>query len=206
MRNRRPASNCGCYDRLVCFRALGFFCFLLGWGLMVDGEEPAGGATYYVATGGSDQTGDGSAGNPWATIEHAIGEVPDGSTILVRPGTYSGRVHLDRVFALGVLVRSELPYQARLRHTGTVVTCFYGKGITLSGFDVAHSGPGAGALVVQIQDLIGAPGGADYVSRIVLTDNVFHDSYNNDLVKINNGAGLITVRGNHGAVIFIPSR
>ncbi|MFA5109700.1 MAG: hypothetical protein WC458_04135 [Patescibacteria group bacterium] len=35
-----------------------------------------GGATWYVATTGSDTTGDGSSGNPWATPPHAW----DGST------------------------------------------------------------------------------------------------------------------------------
>jgi hypothetical protein len=105
-------------------------------------------------------------------------------------------VRLDEVFAQGVAVRSEIPYQARLRHTNTVVTCFYGKGISLEGFDIAHSGPGAGALVIQLQDLIDEPGGSDFVSRITLRNNVLHDSYNNDILKINNGAGNITVEGN----------
>ena len=151
---------------------------------------------YYVATDGSDNTGDGSASNPWATITHALDNVPDGSTILVRSGTYTGRVRLRGTFAEGVTVRSEVDYQARLRHSSTVVTCFYGQGITLEGFDVAHSGSGAGALVIQIQDLRGEPGGDDFVSRITLRNNVLHDSYNNDVLKINNGAGQITVEGN----------
>ncbi len=151
----------------------------------------------YVALDGSDATGDGSSASPWATITHALDSVPDdGSTILVRPGTYTGRVRLRGTFAQGVTVRSEVPYQARLRHDGTVVTCFYGQGITLEGFDIAHSGPGSGALVIQIQDLIGEPGGSEIVSRITLRDNVLHDSYNNDILKVNNGAGDILIEGN----------
>ncbi len=153
----------------------------------------AQGSVYYVATDGSDDTGDGSQAYPWATIAHALGSVPDGSTILVEPGTYLGRVRLDQRFTQGVVVRSQTPYRARLRHSGTVVTCYYGQGITLEGFDIAHSGPGAGALVIQIQDLLD---GSDYVSRITLRNNVLHDSYNNDILKINNGAGLVTVEGN----------
>ncbi len=153
-------------------------------------------ASYYVATNGSDLSGDGSIGSPWATITHALDSVPDGSTVIVRPGEYFGRVRLRGTFTQGVVVRSEVPYQARLRYDSTVVTCFYGQGITLEGFDIAHSGPGAGALVIQIQDLIDNPGGADFVSRITLRNNVLHDSYNNDILKINNGAGNITVEGN----------
>ncbi|HJS28270.1 MAG TPA: choice-of-anchor Q domain-containing protein, partial [Anaerolineales bacterium] len=156
----------------------------------------AGGGTYYVDTAGDDTSGDGSSGDPWATITHALLQVEDGSTILVRPGTYNGQVKLQGNFPTGVAVRSEIPYQARLRHDSTVVTCFYGQGITLEGFDIAHAGPGAGALVIQIQDLIGDPGGSEFVRDIVLRNNVLHDSYNNDILKINNGAGFITVEGN----------
>jgi hypothetical protein len=151
---------------------------------------------YYVATDGSDTTGDGSVANPWATITHALDSVPDGSTVLVRPGTYFGRVRLRGAFSQGVTVRSEVPYQARLRHDATVVTCFYGQGITLEGFDIAHSGPGAGALVIQIQDLRGDPGGDDAVSDITLRNNVIHDSFNNDLLKVNYGARDVLVEGN----------
>ena len=130
------------------------------------------------------------------TISHALLNVPDSSTIWVRPGVYNGQVQLRGQFAQGVFVVSEEPYQAVLRHTGTVVTCFYGQGITLEGFDIAHSGPGAGALVIQIQDLIGEPGVEPIVSRIVLQNNILHDSYNNDILKINNGAGQVLVQGN----------
>lgn len=162
---------------------------------VAEPHQPQGGI-YYVATDGDDDNGDGSMGNPWATITHALDNVPDSSTILVRPGEYYGRVNLRGTFANGVTVRSEIPYQARLRYNAAVVICYYGQGITLEGFDIAHDGPGAGALVIQIQDLIGEPGGSEYVSRIVLRNNILHDSANNDILKINNGAGQITVEGN----------
>jgi len=150
-------------------------------------------ATFWVATNGSDSSGDGSSGSPWATITHAGDSVPDGSLVLVRPGTYFGRVKLRQTFDQGVTVRSEVPYQARLRYNGTVVTCFYGQGITLEGFDIAHDGPGAGALVIQIQDLLDDP---ERVERITIRNNVIHDSYNNDLLKVNYGAGNVIVEGN----------
>jgi len=151
---------------------------------------------YFVATTGSNASGDGSGTSPWATIEYALGQVPDGAEIRVRPGTYNGRVRIDEDFAQGVVVKSEVPYLAQLRHNGTVVTCYYGRGITLEGFDIAHAGPGSAPLVIQIQDLIGAPGGTETVSRIVLRNNIIHDSYDNDLLKINNGATDVLVTGN----------
>jgi hypothetical protein len=165
-------------------------------GLAAPGNAYAQDQTFYVAPNGNDISGDGSALKPWGTITNALDSVPDGAIILVRPGTYVGQVRLRGTFDAGVTVKSEVHYQAHLRYNATVVTCFYGKGITLEGFDIAHSGPGAGALVIQIQDLIGEPGGDDIVSRITLRNNVLHDSYNNDILKINNGAGHILVEGN----------
>ncbi len=170
------------------FLVLGILIFAIG-----AARATAQGSIYYVATDGSDDTGDGTLNAPWATITHALDSVVDGSTILVRPGTYEGRIRLRGTFSQGVTVRSEIPYQARLRHDGTVVTSYYGQGITLEGFDIAHSGAGAGALVIQIQDLIE---GDDATGRITIRNNVLHDSYNNDILKINNGARDVTVEGN----------
>lgn len=149
------------------------------------------GTTFYVAPNGSDSA-NGAEATPWATIEHAVDTVPDGSLVLVKPGTYTGRIRMDRRFAQGIVVRSEMPYLARLRNAGTVITIYTGEGIAIEGFDIAHSGPG-GALVVQIQDLITGP---DAVSRIALRNNVMHDSYDNDILKINNGARDVIVEGN----------
>jgi len=163
------------------------------WLFMVMTTGVAYGQSYYVAVDGSDDTGDGSETAPWATITHALDSVPDQSLILVKPGTYTGRIRLRGTFDQGVTVKSQIPYLAKLRHNATVVTCYYGRGITLEGFDIAHSGPGADALVVQIQDLVG---GAAAVSRITIRNNILHDSYNNDILKINNGATHVTVTGN----------
>lgn len=128
-------------------------CFLALLLITLTAPGLAAGATFHVATTGSDGSGDGSPGSPWATIEHAVDSVPDGSLVLVEAGLYLGRIRLDAAFASGITVRSQAPYQAQLRHSGTVVTCYYGQGITLEGFDIAHDGPGASALVIQIQDL-----------------------------------------------------
>jgi hypothetical protein len=150
-------------------------------------------ADYYVATTGSDTTGNGSSGAPWATITHALESVPDGSTVVVRPGQYVGRVRLVGDFNQGVVVKSETPYQARLRNNGPVVTSYDGcKGITLDGFDIAHSGAGAAALVVHLD----GGGVLGRVTSITLRNNVLHDSYNNDILKVNNSASFIIVRGN----------
>jgi hypothetical protein len=152
----------------------------------------ASGSVYWVSISGSDAS-DGSAKSPWATISHALGKVADGATIVVRPGRYEQRVRLDRRFEQGVVVRAEQPYRSRLRHSGTVVRAYYGAGITLEGFDIAHTGLEVEPVLVHIQDLVDGP---DAVERIVLRNNVIHDARAGDLVKINNGARRITLERN----------
>lgn len=151
--------------------------------------------TFHVATNGVDTPAGGTPVAPWATITYALDRVPDGSLILVAPGTYTGRIRIRGQFAQGVTVRSAVPYQARLRAAETALTIYNDnadiEGITIEGFDIAHSGPGAGALVVQIQDGFGRE-----TRRITLRDNILRDSFNNDILKINNGASQIRVAGN----------
>ncbi len=169
--------------------------FLLSLFFYISDVLAQSGGTYYVATtadGGSDSN-DGSSGTPWATITHALDNVPDDSLILVRSGVYTGRVRLRGNFATGVTVRSETPYAARLQNnTDKVITTYDGcRGITLEGFDIAHL-PGAPALVVHVDG-----GGVNgYVRDITFYNNIFHDSKDNDILKINNGASHITVKGN----------
>ena len=152
---------------------------------------------FYVATDGDDTAGNGSAESPWATITHALDSVTDGSLILVRAGSYNGRIRIRGQFVNGVTVRSEVAYQAKLRADETVLTIFEAQGITIEGFDISHATSAASPLVIHIQDVMGnEPGGAEFTSRITLRNNIIHNSYNNDLLKINNGAQQINILGN----------
>ncbi|TWU28127.1 hypothetical protein [Bythopirellula polymerisocia] len=156
--------------------------------------------TFYVATNGNDATGDGSLATPWASIGGALGKLHDGNfdsaTVLVRPGIYTGRQSLVGTFAQGVTVRSEVPYQAQLRHTSQAVVAYVNgrgaSGITFEGFDIAHSGPGASPLVFHID----GGGGNNGVGNLTVRNNVIHDSYNNDLLKVNNGVTNVVVEQN----------
>lgn len=47
------------------------------------------GATYYVATTGSDSN-PGTSALPWATIQYAVNTIAAGDTIIVKAGTYAG--------------------------------------------------------------------------------------------------------------------
>ncbi|MBK8984677.1 MAG: hypothetical protein IPM39_01125 [Chloroflexi bacterium] len=149
--------------------------------------------TFYVATSGSDTGGDGTAARPWRSIGYAVTAVFDGAIILVQPGTYTGQIDIRRQLAEGITIRSEIPYQARLRHSGSVITCFFCRDITIEGFDIAHAGSGAGRYIIQIQDVRNDGVGG---SHVTLRNNILHDSYNNDILKINNGAHDILIEGN----------
>ncbi|MCI5165655.1 MAG: hypothetical protein D3903_06050 [Candidatus Electrothrix sp. GM3_4] len=154
-----------------------------------------GAATFHVDTAGNNTTGTGSSSAPWATITHALDNVPDDSIIEVHPGTYTGRIRIRGTFVQGVTVRSQIPYRAKLRHTGTVITAYNHSngvsGITLEGFDIAHSASGSELLVVHID------GNRDNsVNNITLRNNILHDSYNNDILKVNNSCTDILISGN----------
>jgi hypothetical protein len=145
--------------------------------------------TVFVATNGSDTMGNGSSQSPWATISFAIDQVSDGTTINVAPGTYNGQVRLDQQFQNGILIRSSMPYKARLRHDdGAALICFTCRGVTVDGFDIAHATSNNGALVIQIQTAA--------ARNVTLRNNIIHDSTNNDLLKVNNGTRDITIQGN----------
>lgn len=149
---------------------------------------------YHVAVDGSDETGIGSVASPWATIGHAVNNVGSGATILVQPGTYNGEIDLEPKFTGNeVTIISAVPYQAKLRHNDTVITCYRCQGIIIEGFDIAHTDNNAGQYVIQIQD---AAGNGQAGTRITLRNNIIHDSYNNDLLKVNNGADDVLIEGN----------
>jgi hypothetical protein len=58
-----------------------------------NGLQPA--AVLHVATGGNDSTGNGSAGNPFASIERAAQVATPGTAIRVHAGTYAGGQYLE---------------------------------------------------------------------------------------------------------------
>lgn len=60
--------------------------------LVVCLSTAASAATYYVATNGSDTTGNGSITTPWATINKASTMVAPGDTVYVRGGIYAQQV------------------------------------------------------------------------------------------------------------------
>jgi hypothetical protein len=67
---------------------------VLAWGACQPSSRimAQDGRTLVVDPGGSDDGGDGSAENPWATIQRAADEAGLGDTVLINPGTYEGGI------------------------------------------------------------------------------------------------------------------
>jgi hypothetical protein len=63
-------------------------------------------AEYYVATTGSDSTGDGSEGNPWATPGYAQSQIASGDSVGIQPGTYTTTTNTSNVAGGVVLINS----------------------------------------------------------------------------------------------------
>lgn len=58
----------------------------------------------HVAPAGSDGSGDGSAQNPYATIEHAARQATPGTAVVIHAGSYAGGIYLE-----GIRGRADAP-------------------------------------------------------------------------------------------------
>jgi hypothetical protein len=154
------------------------------------------GDVYYVSVNGRDYKGDGSIYNPWRNIEFAISQAKDLSTIIVTPGVYVGTTRVKKAFNKALLIKSERPYLAKLTHNARILAIVgSAENITIEGFEFTHNTETPQPVLVHI-DGYGSYSTPKTVSNITLRNNIFHDSYNNDLLKINNGAKNIKVHCN----------
>ena len=150
-----------------------------------------------MATTGTDGAGvPGTLAQPWRTLDFASARIlalgQSGAVVCFRNGVYTGGNSLYERFTVPTTFRAENTYRAVLQNSGTAMSLFGARNMVFEGFEIRHSGPGAGALVVQVQ----MSDADDWSEDVVFRNNVFHDSWNNDILKINNGARRITVEGN----------
>ncbi|MFB3894121.1 MAG: hypothetical protein ACE15C_19125 [Phycisphaerae bacterium] len=157
--------------------------------LCLPGELASAG-TYYIAPDGSDSRGDGSARRPWASIDRATRAIPDdGSTIIIRDGLYVGAQNLARHFARPCVVKAEHPYRARFRsadNSTRAFHCYGGSNVTFRGLEFFGSGGTGSEYVMHISK--------KETHDITFEDCIIHDSYQNDLVKVNDECHHITFR------------
>jgi hypothetical protein len=146
--------------------------------------------TYYLSPTGSDSAGDGSAARPWQTIRHATDAVPDnGSTILLKDGVYVGTQSLGRSFTQTCTIKAEHAYGAQLESPADstrAFNCYSGANARFEGLNIFGSGSTGSEFLVHL---------SNSTTHNLTFENCFlHDSYNNDIVKINSQAHDITFR------------
>ena len=156
--------------------------------------------TYYVATTGSDVTGDGSASNPWATIQYAIDQVSSGDTITIATGTYNESINIDK--SLTVVSASGAPstiidaqgadFGILISGIGTVATI---DGFTVRNYEVA--GIVAGAFSLSEDD----PTEVHILNNIV-EEPLPEDSHNNCIQVGDGTTGTITGNEVRGAYLI----
>ncbi|HVR31609.1 MAG TPA: S-layer homology domain-containing protein [Acidimicrobiia bacterium] len=145
----------------------------------------------WVSPSGSD-AGAGTNASPWRTLSHAAEAVADaGCTVWFMPGIYSGPQEIERRFQTVTRFRSATPYQAVFEHSSMVVRVNGARNVVIEGFEIRHSGPGSSGTVVNVDE-----GGGVWAEHITLRNNIIHDSFDNDLLKIHNGVRFATVSGN----------
>ena len=156
----------------------------------------AQGCEYWVAPppAGSDSN-PGTSARPWATLDYASEQVlaQGGShcTVWFKDGIYTGQHVLHERFTTPMTFKAVNPYKAVLHYSGTVVKVSGAQNVIFDGFEFRHSGPGASVLVVQVRSNEGV-----WSENITFRNNIFHDSYNDDLLKILDGARFVTVENN----------
>ena len=149
---------------------------------------------YWIAPApAGNDSNPGSFAQPWATFVHAATHIPDNyCTVWIKDGTYTQLVDIEERYATPATFKAVHPYKAILQYNGTALEISGARNIVIEGLEIRHTSPGAGALLIQVRRSL--PN--DWAEHITLRDNIIHDSYNNDLLKIFDGARFITVEGN----------
>jgi hypothetical protein len=140
-----------------------------------------------------DDSNPGTFSMPWATLEHASEMVPDNHcTVWFKSGLYSGTNNPERRFTTQTTFKAVDPYKAIFENSGIVIELDGAMNMVFEGFEFRHSGSGASQYVVIMDrrdDIL-------WTEQVIFRNNIFHDSYNNDLLKIHNGSRFVTIEGN----------
>jgi len=173
---------------------------------------PSTGATYYVATTGSDTTGNGSSGNPWKTIQKAADTVLAGDTVMVRGGTYPGQLTIAKSGTANNFIHFQseknlTPAQMQdpansadrviIDGTTAPANCYYTNGacavriqgsfVRFSGFEII-----GGAMALMVGPDVNGPNSTTTIQQdVIVENNYIHDQTvatqdNNTVILVGN--------------------
>ena len=165
---------------------------ILMWaGLLEPLPALAQNCQYWVAPNGNDANA-GSSASPWKTLTHASETIPDNNcTVWVKDGLYVGASELERRFETPTTFKAANDYMAVLESAGITLKMDGVKNIIIEGFEIRHAGPGAIGAVVMVDR-----SDSLWAEYVTLRNNIIHDSYDNDLIKIHNGTRFATIEQN----------
>jgi hypothetical protein len=145
----------------------------------------------YVSPTGSDVTGDGTYGNPWQTIPHAISTATSGDTINVESGSYYGN---DIIVNKSLILVGAVGAKIVVPDSSVAVNGFdiNANNVTIKGFEIA--GPVTSSYTTyswgsHISRGIAISQG---LTGFAITNNNIHDVRNGILVDGRNDTGSIT--------------
>ena len=134
----------------------------------------------------------GTEAAPWATLDHAAAHVPDDScTVWFTDGIYLGGNSLTERFTTTTTFKAVHPYQAVFENHGSVIELDGVRNMVFEGFELRQAGPGSEQFVI-----IADRRNEIWSEYVTFRNNIIHDSYNNDLLKIHNGVRFFTIEGN----------
>jgi len=176
---------------LVCLVMVMFGPIPPGWIWLDNAQE--GTCEYWAApTPLGNDNNPGTITQPWATLEYATTAVPDDNcTVWFKNGLYIGKNNPKRRFTTQTTFRAIEPYMVAFENSGPVIKLDGAKNMVFEGFEFRHSGEGAikHVVIMDRRDDI-------WTEHITFRNNIFHDSYNNDLLKIHNGNRFVTIENN----------
>jgi hypothetical protein len=143
-------------------------------------------ADYYVATSGSNTTGDGSASRPWRTIQKAANSMAAGKTVSVAAGTYKERVTIpsSKSGAAGATTR----FIASGRVVVTQGFDIQSDRTELTGFEVTPGSPSIADVDYRGQVFVQG-------SNVRLTDLDIHDCVRATAICLRQTESNITIEG-----------
>jgi hypothetical protein len=142
---------------------------------------------YFVATNGNNSTGDGSIGNPWATMNYAITQGTTSDILYVRGGTYVGSISTSQGYInKWIAYPGESPTIDLNQGSSITVRNSYAL---IDGFELKNSSTKAFFVYDNIGHLIVRRNpNATWHDYNVFQDNLFHDLFDAD---DNHGASVI---------------
>lgn len=169
---------------------------LVAGGVFPASPAQAQACEYWVAPApAGNNSNPGTFAQPWATLDYASARVFATSgancTVWFKDGVYTGQFDPQERFSTPITFKAVNANKAILQNNGVTLELSGARNMIFEGFEFRHTGAGASPLLVSVER-----SGDVWSEYITFRNNIFHDSYNNDLLKILNGARFITVENN----------